>query len=69
MKTIGYMDRAEGKTIFVYNPEHKQIQRSVFDLKAIDRIIQGLKELDHVGNIDIYLIKGNKFRKIATRYN
>ena len=60
MKTIMYYDRGDAnKTL--YGVKLSWLQ------KKNDRIIQGMKELEHVGNIVIYLVRGRKFRKIATR--
>jgi hypothetical protein len=67
MKSIGYMDITEGRTINIFNPEYKQKQRSIFDLKRHERITEGLQELRHTGNIIIYLINGNKYRPILER--
>jgi hypothetical protein len=65
MKTIGYLDRTEGKTIRLFNPDYKKTipyQLPLGCLTRQERIIAGLKELKHMGNIEIYLIKGNKQR-------
>lgn len=66
MKTIGFIDRSEGRTIRMYQkPQGNQI--TVDDLleNSQTRYHAALKELQHMGNIDIYLIRGNKYRKIA----
>lgn len=58
MKTIGYQDRAGG-SIYIYKNISKPNQ------KRHDRTIEALKELQHAGNINIFLIKGNRIRRIA----
>ena len=59
VKTIGYVDRCARHRIYKYMPP---------GMTKTDRITGALKELQHVGNIEIYLIKGNKQRLIATHY-
>lgn len=68
MKTIGYMDITEGKTIHRYNLQQPE-QTNIFNPMQTkqQRIIAGLNELRHMGNIVIYYIKGNKYRPITTR--
>ena len=68
MKTIGYMDITEGKTIHRYNPE-KPGQLNIFEPLQTrhERIIAGLDELKHCGNIIIYYIKGNKYRPVIRK--
>ena len=58
MKTIGYKDKAGG-SIHLYKNVSKPNQ------KRHDRTKEALKELEHTGNIFIYLIKGNRIRKIG----
>jgi hypothetical protein len=58
MKTIGYRDNAGG-SIHLYKNVSKP------DQSRHDRIKEALKDLEHTGNITIYLIKGNRMRKIA----
>lgn len=58
MKTIGYRDKAGG-SIYLY----KNVSRP--DQKRHDRVKEALNELRHTGNINIYLIKGNRVRRIA----
>jgi hypothetical protein len=58
MKTIGYQDRAGG-SIHIYKNVSKP------DQKRHERTMEALNELRHTGNINIYLIKGNRIRKIA----
>lgn len=57
MKTIGIMDLVERK-IRIYNPKEffKSFQ------KRQDRIKEALKDIKGLGNIGVYLIKGNKYR-------
>lgn len=67
MKTIGYADRANPSIIKIYTPK-TLAQGSLFQphIKRHERIIAGLAELKHTGNINIYLIKGNLQRRIAS---
>lgn len=60
MKTIGFRDIAGG-SIHIYKNVKEPSQ------KRIDRIKEGLKDLKHTGCIVIYLIKGNKYRRIAVK--
>ena len=64
MKTIGYADRAHPKVIKAftveYTPEEVKYTRH-------DRMSDAWKEIEHLGNCYIYLIRGKKYRKIATR--
>ena len=59
MKSIGYMDIVEGKTIRVFNPKQ--------NINRHERIRMALDELKGMGNIIIYLINGNKYRKLFKR--
>ena len=60
MKTIGYKDLATGKQ-GVINCYFIEGQR------RHERINKALAELKHVGNIAVYLIKGNKTRRLFIR--
>lgn len=66
MKSIVYQDRASGK-MFIYKSP-RQNQRSFFEQSRNERIRAALEELEHFGNINIYLCKGGKLRMIATHY-
>jgi hypothetical protein len=57
MKTIGYKDNAGGMINCYFN-------RSNPTQKRQDRVISALSELKHTGNITVYLIDGNKVRKL-----
>jgi hypothetical protein len=57
MKTIGYRDNAGG-AILCYKSKTNPTQ------KRHDRIKEALNDLSHTGNITIYLIDGNKVRKL-----
>lgn len=65
MTSIIYQDRASG-SMFIYQPKY-QAQRSLFELKKPERIIAALNELRHMGNINIFLYKKGKLRKIAEK--
>jgi hypothetical protein len=58
MKTVGYRDNAGG-LINLYKNVSKPEQ------KRHDRIKEALTDLQHTGNITIYLIKGNRIKRIA----
>jgi len=62
MKTIAYKDLASG-TMKVYDyPQGINYHNQ----KRSERIVAALEDLRHTGNIGIYLIKGNKIRRIST---
>lgn len=63
MTSIVYQDRASG-SMFVYQPKYP-VQRSMFEQKKSERIIAALNELKHIGNINVFLYKKGKLRKIA----
>lgn len=65
MTTIVYEDRVNG-FLHIYRPRYPA-QRSMYEQKRNERILAGLKELEHVGNINIYLYKKGRLRKIAER--
>ena len=63
MKTIGYLDRTEGKTINAYHN-----CKPGFNMQSrIDRILEALEDLKHTGNIEVYLLNGNKQRLLFTK--
>jgi hypothetical protein len=65
MKTIGYIDKCDGnKTVRGYV---KKEERSLFQQKRGERIQEALKELKHLGNCHIVMIKGNKTRILFSR--
>ena len=62
MKTIGYQDIA-GNSINLYMPTNKNTD--LFNKQGYhERVTSGLKELTYTGCIVVYLIKGNKYRKL-----
>ncbi len=63
MTSIVYQDMASG-SMFLYNPKYPA-QRSMFEQKRIERIVAALEELKHVGNINIFLLRKGRLRKIA----
>lgn len=66
MTSVVYQDRASGR-MFVYKPIC-QSQRSFFEQTKNERIHAALEELEHMGNINIFLCKRGKLRQIATHY-
>lgn len=66
MTSIVYQDRASGSMYVYKSPRQKQ--RSFFEQSRNDRIRAALEELEHVGNINIFLCKRGKLRMIATHY-
>lgn len=70
MKTIGIIDRADGNhRMKAYIPQSESVGNTIYMLsqKRIDRIYDALNEIKHTANIDVYLINGNKQRKIFSR--
>ena len=68
MKTIAYIDKVEGKTLMAFkiiNDNRNNL--NLYSFKRINRIQEALKELKHMGNIDIYYIKGNKKRLLFSK--
>ncbi len=65
MTSIVYQDRASG-SMYIYRPKYPA-QRSIFEQKKTERIIEAMKELEGMGNINIFLYKKGKLHKIATR--
>lgn len=63
MTSIVYQDRASG-SMFLYRPKYPA-QRSMFEQKRTERIIAALEELRQVGNINIFLFRKGRLRKIA----
>lgn len=63
MTSIVYQDRASG-SMYLYNPKYPA-QRSMFEQKRTERIMAALEELRHVGNINIFLFRKGRLRKIA----
>lgn len=63
MTSIVYEDKTSGNK-YLYQPSYPA-QRTFFEQKRNERIMSGLKELRHVANINIYLFKHNRLRKIA----
>ena len=65
MKTIAYIDKCDGnKTLkgFKINDSQNHLN-NLFSQKRLDRIKEALKELKGMGNIAVYLIKGNKTQR------
>ena len=52
--------------MFVYKPCYPT-QRSFFEQKRAGRLIAALQELRGMGNVNIYLLKHNRLRKIGER--
>lgn len=63
MTSIVYQDRASG-SMFLYQPKYPA-QRTFFEQKRTERVLAALEELRHVGNINIFLFKKGKLRKIS----
>lgn len=67
MTSIIYQDRASG-TMYIYQPEYPS-QRSFYEQTRIERIFAALDELKYMGNINIYLYKKGRLRKIAQHFD
>lgn len=66
MKTIGYSDKCDGnRKIYIYTDTGTDKLNCW--IKRNERIKNAFENLKHLGNVDLYLIKGNKTRLIATR--
>lgn len=50
--------------MYVYQPKYPK-QRSLFEEKRTERIINAINELSNMSNIVIYLYKKGKLRKIS----
>ena len=63
MKSLAYKDLSNPRNIYYLPKTNKDINKlSLFEPKRHKRNITLLGELEHVGNIGVYLIKGNKVR-------
>lgn len=49
--------------MFIYSPNYPA-QRSLFELKKNERILAAMNELSYMGNINIYLYKKGKLKKL-----
>ena len=65
MTSIVYQDKTSG-SMYIYSQKYPA-QRSLFELKRNERILQAIKELEHVGNVRLYLHKKGKLKLIADR--
>lgn len=63
MTSIVYQDKASG-SMYLYQPKYP-VQRSLYEQKRMERIMAALKELRYVANINIFLFKKGRLRKIA----
>lgn len=67
MKTIGYRDLTDQRGI-VYCYESPENSLSwLFNQKRHERISKALREIKHLGNCEVVLIKGNKTRHLFYR--
>lgn len=63
MTSIVYQDKTGG-AMMIYRPKYPA-QRSFYEQKRVERIVAALEELEHVGNINIFLYKKGRLRKIS----
>lgn len=63
MTSIVFQDRSSG-SMRIYKPRYSA-QRSMFEQKRTERLIAAIEELKHVGNINIFLFKKGRLRKVA----
>jgi hypothetical protein len=64
MKTIAFKDRTGGPIREYISPK----QNDIFERENhTTRINRALDELKHTGNINIYLVRGNKIRLILQK--
>lgn len=59
MTSIVYQDKCGG-TMYLYLPKSERQKRT-------ERILSALEDLKHMGNVNIFLLKRGKLRKIADR--
>ena len=70
MKTIGILDRGDGRGIIrAYKLDEGKRKDSLFQhgQTRIDRITEALNDIKHTGNIAVYLIQGNRTRFLFNR--
>lgn len=63
MQTIVYQDKGSG-TMYQYKPPYPA-QRNLFEQKRMERIRAAIEELRNTGNVNIFLLKRGRLRKIA----
>ena len=66
MKTLAWKDRCDGRSGF-YIPKISSYNQSLFEPKRHERNITLLESLKHTGNIDVYLLNGNKSRLLFSK--
>lgn len=66
MTSIVYQDKASG-TMRIYKPKYLK-QRSLFEQNRTERIIAALEELKSMANINIFLYKKGRLRKIGEHH-
>lgn len=72
MKTIGYIDRGDGSgRMKAYNIRvaTTKVNNTVclFNQKRVSRIREAFADIKGTGNIDVYLIYGNKHRLLFSK--
>ena len=70
MKTIGYRDLGDPRgIIYQFNKPSRNWREDLFchGQTRLERIQTALTDLQHTGNIRIFLIKGNKKRLLFSR--
>lgn len=65
MTSIVYQDRASG-SMYIYKPQYPQ-QRTFYEQKRVERLLAALEELRYMANVNIYLYKKGKLRKLSER--
>lgn len=60
MKTVAYKDKLGGRINGYFNVKNP-------NQKRWDRFFEGLKDLEHTGNIIIYRVKGNKVKQFKIK--
>lgn len=66
MKTIAYEDKGNPGKLYLYNPKEQADLFSPRPLHAT-RLCNGLADIKHTGNINVYLVRGRKIRFLFSR--
>ena len=71
MKTICYRDIGDGnRTLRYFQPPQQKDDGNIlpfFRQKRVERQVQALDELRHMGDIVVYLLQGKKLRRLFVR--
>jgi len=65
MKTLAWRDLGDPRKIFYIPKASKEL--NIFEPKRHQRNLKLLESIRHTGNIEVYLLKGNKTRLLFTK--